>query len=455
MKKHIFKLSFLLLASVLLLTYTANSSQVRAQETAVVENRGDFLASLQNPILDRLSGILPVVLYGKEVSLEQPTAGMVIIAAQSAEINAAVGKDVYALTLDLKINAPVGGRVMAMTTMAESQTPIRFTMYSPFAVGRMIAQEVTKPASESGTLSAVEASAAARLEAAKVVAATESAQLQAEIAAQIEATKTETKQSVAEQIQQKLQELTGKLPGLLLNQSGRQNVINSTFVTPSSTSSGQVTPVPTKTSGRFQLVKPVMAQTNEVAEVTETSESSEGEVEFASEPAVAVDWEQVADFFTKFSTILISTWLLLLLLPRFAHSTSSVLATSPLSSIGWGFVALITIPFASLFLLFTIVGIPISIVLFLLYIIGLMAAGWIVTLSVGSWLGQQLNHRWPKKWLKNPYVYTMIGAAAVAILTDLPGIGWIFGFLTLLAGFGSCIVWAKSWRQSTQVVQSK
>lgn len=347
-------------------------------QNATNENQGDLLNNLEFPLLQTVRSLLPVVLIGTEVSLEQPTNNMVIIAAQTATINAPVGGEVYALALSLDINAPVSGKVTAVTTQLKSSSPITLEMMSPFAVGKLLWQEID-------------------------------ARRPVETQAPIEQT-------------------TQEAP-IDANQATDGAGLQSSVLAPST-----VAGIAQPNKWRLQIVKPVMAQANEVAvDSTMTEPAME---------AVEIDWDAVSKTAQTGLATIISLWLLVFFVPRLIQDTTDSILSKPFNNVLCGIIGLIVIPMLAVILLFTKIGLSVSLLLFFLYGVGLLLSTWLVAFAIGKWTAGALLKRQPKnQWLMSPYVWAVLGGVILSLLINLPWIGGIVTLLSFIMGFGSLMLW--------------
>ncbi len=125
---------------------------------------------------------------------------------------------------------------------------------------------------------------------------------------------------------------------------------------------------------------------------------------------------------------------------------------------GWallaGIIALVATPVVAVLLMVTIVGMPAGIVLFLLWLIAMMASFAYSGFAIGAWVADQAS--WKLKW---PGVMALfIGLFLLGILMLIPVVGGLFGFLALVWGLGSqVLVWGQYFknRKSDNVKVSK
>ncbi len=107
-----------------------------------------------------------------------------------------------------------------------------------------------------------------------------------------------------------------------------------------------------------------------------------------------------------------------------------------------GFVLLVTVPVAAVLLVFTVVGIPLSVIGMLLYVATLYPG----LVFVAAWLGQRVLLRMRRRGGEAPSIYwsVAVGAIALAVLFAVPFAGWVIRLVAILAGFGT--LWATVWR---------
>lgn len=168
-----------------------------------------------------------------------------------------------------------------------------------------------------------------------------------------------------------------------------------------------------------------------------------------------IDPERVASFFAGMNLLLkIITWVSLLILgfilirffPGLVEETVVTLSKRPLASVGLGFLALILTPIVSILLLFVF---PLAFMLFGLYLISLFLARVFAIVWLGSFLLQSTNRP------QNPYLTFLIGLFAYAVLTFIPIVGGVVGFLTMVFGLGAFLIALRKFYSGSTVAISK
>lgn len=122
--------------------------------------------------------------------------------------------------------------------------------------------------------------------------------------------------------------------------------------------------------------------------------------------------------------------ILLLAAPNFSGRIAEVGTTQPLRSGGAGLLTLLGTPIALVILLVTIVGIPLSLVGFLIFGAVVFAATVYGAFVLGTLLLSLGDYR-------NRWAALAVGVAAVALLRQLPVVGGVARFVILLLGLGA------------------
>jgi hypothetical protein len=130
--------------------------------------------------------------------------------------------------------------------------------------------------------------------------------------------------------------------------------------------------------------------------------------------------------------------LLVHFLPRFAHGAAAQVRDSAWPTFGIGILALFVVPAAILFAAITLVGLPISLVATLTYLLA-MYGGWLI---VGLAVGQLLlgfARRQRDSMHASPELLVVLGLAVVYVLTHLPFIGGLLTLVVIALGMGAVI----------------
>jgi len=135
------------------------------------------------------------------------------------------------------------------------------------------------------------------------------------------------------------------------------------------------------------------------------------------------------DIFAFFSKLVI----LLILVKLFGQKIIEVNSKKTFwSTLGLGLVVLIVVPFLSLFLLFTFVGIHLSWLIISLYFLALSLGGIVASLLLGEYITK-------KDYLKskNHYLQAFAGLSILTVVGLIPFIGALVKFVAFLFGLGA------------------
>ena len=134
-------------------------------------------------------------------------------------------------------------------------------------------------------------------------------------------------------------------------------------------------------------------------------------------------------------------WLLLIgiisliLAPELTQKISDDISVKPLKNLLWGLLFLIITPIVAVLLLITIIGIPLSLIIVVIYIILL----YISRIYVGLWVGQYVLRKL-KQETKSRVLTLALGLIIVVIGINLPIIGGFIHFVIILLGFGAIVL---------------
>ncbi len=146
-------------------------------------------------------------------------------------------------------------------------------------------------------------------------------------------------------------------------------------------------------------------------------------------------WFQVIFALTLFATALALSFLL----PGHLTSPGSVLMKNPGLSVIWGFIMLIITPVIALILCLTVIGIPLGLFLFLLYLWLLYTSQLVIGIAVGSRIvGLEGKRGW------SLFGVVALGLLIVQILMFIPVVKILLVVAGLIVGVGALVIAAKS-----------
>lgn len=114
-------------------------------------------------------------------------------------------------------------------------------------------------------------------------------------------------------------------------------------------------------------------------------------------------------------------------------------------TIVWGAVAFIVVPVLVGLLFFTLVGVPLAIILIAFYVSALLAAMAVVGFAIGeAILRLTMSARVASGWSPPPFLSLVVGVALLVALQAIPVAGWIVQLTVFLLGIGA--VTTAAWR---------
>ncbi|MFO0733199.1 MAG: hypothetical protein U0231_04090 [Nitrospiraceae bacterium] len=144
----------------------------------------------------------------------------------------------------------------------------------------------------------------------------------------------------------------------------------------------------------------------------------------------------------SFVSTLILGLLLIRLYPRFTGLVSVTISSRPLASAGWGIGAMVGLPILAVLCMVTLLGMPLGLVLFALYMVALYLA----RIYVMTWFGQLLLRR-PSDdpSLAAPFV---LGLLLYSVLSLVPYLGGVLTIGAVVIGLGSLLMTKSEWVSS-------
>jgi len=133
--------------------------------------------------------------------------------------------------------------------------------------------------------------------------------------------------------------------------------------------------------------------------------------------------------------LLIVGLIIILLARKTSKTIGQRMTEKPWASLGWGAVYLIVTPIILFLVAITVIGIPLSLITLVVYLISL----YLTKIFVGMVLGQKLL-KWASKKQEVSLVWAMLlGVVVFYILTGLPFVGWIISFLGVCWALGAMV----------------
>jgi len=137
----------------------------------------------------------------------------------------------------------------------------------------------------------------------------------------------------------------------------------------------------------------------------------------------------------SFSSFMMIGVLLLVATPRLMNAATNAIKTAPLATIGAGFAGLFLPPFAAVVAFVTIIGIPLGIVIFMAWIVGLMIALVFTAQVVGRLIIAKL--KWQDAWQQ--FASLVLGLFVIFLAALLPFIGPFVIMFAVVWGLGAQI----------------
>ncbi len=134
-------------------------------------------------------------------------------------------------------------------------------------------------------------------------------------------------------------------------------------------------------------------------------------------------------------SILVAALLMALIFPFLTSGTAQKIKERPGLSLGIGALVVFVAPFVALFLLITVVGIPISFLSMFLYLVLL----YLTRIFAGYFLARLAFERFNKQL--HPVWTALIGVFVLVLLTNTPYVGWLIHLAAVLFAAGAFIIY--------------
>jgi len=132
---------------------------------------------------------------------------------------------------------------------------------------------------------------------------------------------------------------------------------------------------------------------------------------------------------------------LALLAPRLVGRVTDVMVKRPGGSIGWGLVVAIVTPIVALLLMFTVIGIPLALLILAVWLLALLVSGVFAGIAFGHWLLDRAD------WNKGSLVWAaVVGVILSAVVFSIPFLGSLIGLVASWWALGGMALTSRSAR---------
>jgi len=136
--------------------------------------------------------------------------------------------------------------------------------------------------------------------------------------------------------------------------------------------------------------------------------------------------------FSLLATIVVGI-ILVVVFPRTTSQVVEAMASSPWLSLGLGFAVLILVPIAATIIAFTLIGMPLSLIIFTIYGLALYFS----KIFVGIMAGKIILRSLVKEREVHLILCLLLGYTLIALLGNIPLLGFLARFVYLLFGLGA------------------
>lgn len=128
--------------------------------------------------------------------------------------------------------------------------------------------------------------------------------------------------------------------------------------------------------------------------------------------------------------------LFVLMSPNASLTITKMISDKPWPVLGIGLAVLFVTPFVSLILMFTLVGIPLALIILGLYALAI----YLSMIVTGLWLGRLILGSFARNTEPRTIWAMTLGVVILAIVTAIPFLGWLISLVSVVFGLGALAV---------------
>lgn len=126
--------------------------------------------------------------------------------------------------------------------------------------------------------------------------------------------------------------------------------------------------------------------------------------------------------------------LIVVFLPNQVKMVTSEMLSRFWQSLGWGFISLIVVPIAAILLCITLIGMPLGLLLFFAYALGLYVHGVFTSVVIGKAIFDRIG-----KTEIHLIWALLVGLVILKLISLIPLVGWLAKFILFLWAFGALV----------------
>lgn len=167
------------------------------------------------------------------------------------------------------------------------------------------------------------------------------------------------------------------------------------------------------------------------AVVTGQTERQTPPKEESADPVTPYNWAMGLIMAFLFLLPLAIVWLALM--PRVAAVTATTMRHRFFLSIGLGLLALVVAPLLAMVIMFTVIGIPLGLVMLFFWFLAVPAGFIMSAYSLGHWVTEKLDWR----FRGHEFVGLVLGLFALVFAVAVPYVGWLIAVVAIASGVGT------------------
>ncbi len=179
-----------------------------------------------------------------------------------------------------------------------------------------------------------------------------------------------------------------------------------------------------------------------------------GEVKFTEKKQEATKTTTISDYvfdgIGEAIFVLVIYAIFIFVAPKFTEKTKDYISTKGLLGVAIGLGFTVLVPVVAFLLMFTVIGIPVSLIMFVVYILALILNSAVVSIAVNEFIANKIpaiDTIWKKILMILPVAFVIF------IARELPIVGGWIGAIVLFAGVGILVLYQFDKRKKEEIAE--
>ena len=179
-----------------------------------------------------------------------------------------------------------------------------------------------------------------------------------------------------------------------------------------------------------------------------------GEVKFTEKKQEATKTTTISDYvfdgIGEAIFVLVIYAIFIFVAPKFTEKAKDYISTKGLLGVAIGLGFTVLVPVVAFLLMFTVIGIPVSLIMFVVYILALILNSAVVSIAINEFIANKIpaiDTIWKKILMILPVAFVIF------IARELPIVGGWIGAIVLFAGVGILVLYQFDKRKKEEIAE--